>query len=413
MTRVNTFNRLCERIDQYQEYAIDLQKSLIPIIALGPENGGEGEHEKAKYVKQILKDLNISTITDYNAPDTRIPRGDRPNFIAMAKGKKSDETLWILAHLDIVPAGDLKHWKTEPFKAFIQDDKIYGRGSEDNNQGLVSALLTLKAFQELDIKPTRNIGLLIVSDEETGSQYGLAHVLRSYPQGFKDNDLVIVPDAGEQTGTMIEVAEKSILWVKFKIMGRSCHASTPELGINPHRASAHLIVELEHLNKIFDKQDKVFDPPISTFEPTKKELNVPNINTVPADDIFYLDCRILPQYSVDFVIEEIEKKIKTIEEKFNVKIETSYPQKVKAAPPTPGDSRVVTLLADAITHVKKKPARCYGIGGGTVASFFRESGLATAVWSTIDDTAHQPNEYARLSNIVSDAQVFAYVALED
>jgi succinyl-diaminopimelate desuccinylase len=48
-----------------------------------------------------------------------------------------------------------------------------------------------------------------------------------------------------------------------------------------------------------------------------------------------------------------------------------------------------------------------GIGGGTVAAFFREMDLPAAVWSTCPDTAHQPNEYCRIPDIMTDAKIFA------
>jgi succinyl-diaminopimelate desuccinylase len=46
-----------------------------------------------------------------------------------------------------------------------------------------------------------------------------------------------------------------------------------------------------------------------------------------------------------------------------------------------------------------------------VAAFFRRIGIPAAVWSTIDDTAHAPNEYAKIDNIVNDAKVMAYLML--
>jgi succinyl-diaminopimelate desuccinylase len=55
--------------------------------------------------------------------------------------------------------------------------------------------------------------------------------------------------------------------------------------------------------------------------------------------------------------------------------------------------------------------RVGGIGGGTVAAFFRRMGIPAAVWSTIDDVAHMPNEYAKIDNMISDAKVMAYLMM--
>ena len=150
---------------------------------------------------------------------------------------------------------------------------------------------------------------------------------------------------------MIEVAEKSIFWLKIETKGKQCHASTPKQGINAHRAAAHLITKIDKLYKLFPQKNKVFDPPISTFEPTKKEANVPNINTIPGDDVIYIDMRILPEIKVDKVYDAIKVMIKEVEEKFGVKITTNAAQREDAAPATPPDAPVVIALSAAIKAV--------------------------------------------------------------
>ena len=52
-----------------------------------------------------------------------------------------------------------------------------------------------------------------------------------------------------------------------------------------------------------------------------------------------------------------------------------------------------------------------GVGGGTVAAVFRQLGYPAVVYAKQDEVAHQPNEYCILDNLIGDAQVFAYVAL--
>jgi len=56
-----------------------------------------------------------------------------------------------MAHIDVVPEGDLYLWDTNPWEAVVKDGKIYGRGTEDNQQGLVSSVFTLRAFIEGNI----------------------------------------------------------------------------------------------------------------------------------------------------------------------------------------------------------------------------------------------------------------------
>ena len=70
----------------------------------------------------------------------------------------------------------------------------------------------------------------MVADEETGSRYGLGYLLESRRDLFSDGDLIVVPDAGNEQGTMIEVAEKSVLWLRFTVQGTSCHRQHPPEG---------------------------------------------------------------------------------------------------------------------------------------------------------------------------------------
>ncbi len=410
---VKKLDEILKKIDQCRGEAIDLMKAIVPIKALGPLNNGNGEWEKAEFLKEYLKTIGFKEIEEYPASDDMAQGGLRPNLIARVSGENTDKTVWILSHLDVVPEGDLSKWNTNPFEAVVKDGRIYGRGTEDNNQGLVSSIIMAKAFIFKGIKPLYNIGLVMVADEETGSKYGLEYLMEHHQSIFNKDDLFIVPDAGEPDGTMIEVAEKSIMWVKFKTVGKQVHASMPEKGINAFKAASNLVVALDQLHEIYNDIDPVFDPPTSTFEPTKKEANVPNVNTIPGDDIFYLDCRILPQYDIDDVMKKIENIVKKIETKFNVSVEISTEQREQAAPATPVDAPVVKALKRAVKYVYNVDANPMGIGGGTVAALFRRAGFNAAVWATLDDLAHQPNEYCLIDNMINDAKVFAHVCLTE
>jgi succinyl-diaminopimelate desuccinylase len=169
---------------------------------------------------------------------------------------------------------------------------------------------------------------------------------------------------------------------------------------------------MNSLYKQFPLKDSLYDPPISTFEPTKKENNVDNINTIPGSDICYFDCRIMPDYSLNEVKLQIEKFKKEIEKKFDVKMTLSYPQCVEAPDPTPADAPVAKSIQKAVYAVMRRRAKTIGIGGGTVAAFFREVGLSAVCWCTLDDTLHAPNEYCIIDNVINDAKVFAHIFLQ-
>ncbi len=403
--------KIAKRIDGFRDEMVDMQIKLCSIPSISPSSGGEGEVKKADALLDFLKKNKFSNIELIKAPDLDADCGCRPNILALYKGKSSAKTIWVMTHMDIVPPGEMSLWKGDPFKAWVEAGKIFGRGVEDNQQEMVASLYALKAFRVEGILPNYDVGIALVADEETGSSKGIEYVLKR-TKAFRKQDLIIVPDAGNEEGTMIEVAEKSILWLKFKTLGKQAHGSTPERGINSFKAASFLITELNELYKIFPAKDTLFDPPLSTFEPTKKEPNVPNINTIPGEDVFYMDSRILPKYKIEDVEKKIKKLAARIEKEFKVRITFEEIQKAPAAPPTSPDAPVVQALKRAIKTIYNKEGKAIGIGGGTVAALFRRANFSAACWSKIDETAHQPNEYCIIDNMIGDAKVFAHIFLQ-
>jgi succinyl-diaminopimelate desuccinylase len=410
--KMSELEKVFKKIEGYRDEIIDLQRDLTSRVALGPDNGGTGEHEKADYLKGRLNVLGPDYIEEIKAPDKRAKDGYRPNIIAIWGRDIGGPAAWVLCHMDIVPPGDLSLWEGDPYRVRIEGDRIIGRGVEDNQHGIVSSYFALKAIRESGVIFNKPVGLAFVADEETGSKYGLDYMLKDHSELFKDDDLIIVPDGGNEEGTMIEVAEKSMLWIKFTVTGRQCHASTPDKGNNSLYGAARLIVALEGLKKEYHLADDLFSPPISTFESTKIEANVPNINTIPGKDVFYVDCRILPCYQVEDILASAKDIAGDLarELDLSIKIEQYYRQ--DAAGSTPAEAPVVKALSKAIREVKGLEARPMGIGGGTVAAFFRQAGLPAAVWITARDTAHQPNEYCFINDIIQDAKIFASVFLD-
>ncbi|MEM3832005.1 MAG: M20 family metallo-hydrolase [Thermoprotei archaeon] len=406
----NVITKIDKKINDLLNSTLEEFIQILNIKAVNPSMGGNGEYERALVIQKILEKYNFDEIKRYDAKDERVTEGIRPNIVARIRGNDVSHTLWLLAHMDTVPEGDRSLWDADPFKPIIKDGKIICRGAEDNGQAIASILLATKTLLELNIKPSVNLGLAFVSDEEAGSVYGVQHLIEH--NVFNKGSIVIVPDAGSPDGSMIEVAEKGILWFKITTRGRQAHGSMPHKGLNAHRIGMKYALELDEIfhNK-YTTKNQLFDPPESTFEPTRKEKNVDNVNTIPGTDVIYFDCRILPEYNIDDVLLTMNKLKVEYEQKHNVKIDIEIVQRNDPAPPTPGDSDVVKRLSSAIEMLRGFKPKLMGIGGGTVAAFFRKQGIPAAVWSTLDEVAHQPNEYSKIGNIVADAKVFALASI--
>lgn len=397
-------------IDGSANGVVELESILTRIVAIAPETGGEGEMKKAEALVSWLVAMGITSIERYDAPDSRVPCGKRPNIVVTIPGAVDKERLWIMSHLDVVPAGDASAWRTDPFVATTKDGKIYGRGVEDNQQGLVSSVLAALALVRNGIIPRRTVKLLFVADEENGSAMGIQYLLKSFSL-FEADDIIIIPDGGSPSGADIEIAEKNMCWLKVVTRGRQTHGATPDDGANAFLAACDLAIRVQKLETtVFTDRDPLFYPDRTTLSPTKKEANVPNVNTIPGEDVFYFDMRILPQYSVDRVLAEVETVMRDVEKAHRVKLSYETIQKVESKP-TAQDTPAVKELAMAIKDVYGVAARPVGIGGGTVAAYLRNAGHPCLVWSRVNDTAHWPNESADISSIVGDAKVFAALML--
>jgi len=411
MPQTTQVSKIYARVEDHEKDMVDLLSGLIKIPALGPKNGGPGESEKAGWLRKYCEKHGFK-VEQYDAPDPSVPSGKRPNLVVRAKGKSSKRTLWIMSHIDVVPPGAEKDWTvTRPFEPKLVDGKLYGRGSEDNGQSLAASFWALKSLQEEGQTPTFDVALLFVADEETGSDLGLQWLIDTHPELFRKDDLILVPDGGDVKGEKIEVAEKTILWFKFIVTGKQCHGSMPYLGTNAHRAAAILTVLLDdELHKAFPDKDPLFVPPESTFEPTKHESNVPNINTIPGTETFYFDTRVIPKYKPEAVLKVVDACMRKVEKSNGVKVERVLEQNAPAAPPTSPDAEIVRRMKLALKDLrpKLKPV-VYGVGGGTVAAIFRRKGFPAVVYGTYDELAHAPNEYAVVKNIVADAKLYAHL----
>ncbi len=399
---------MTEKISTFLEankgYIVELQREMTSRPAIGPDNGGQGEGEKTTYLETELKKLGCTNIQHIDAPDPRVPSGQRPNVAARFPGK-SEKTLWVIGHTDVVPPGDPALWDGDPYTLREEGDVIIGRGVEDNQQAIASAMLAAKAVKELGLPINYSLGVMLAADEETHSFYGLEHIVSVRPDLLRPEDLILIPDSGDAKGETIEIAEKGNLALKFTVYGRQCHASTPGNGINSLVAASACVLALDKLYQMFPQKNATFAPDHCTFVPSKKEANVENINTVPGRDVFYMDSRILPGVSLDEVIAAATALAQEAAAAYGAAVEVEVVHRENPAPATSAEAPVVLALKKSLKKLRNLEAVTVGIGGLTVAAILRRRNIPAVVWGTLFKNPHTPNERASVNNAVADAAV--------
>jgi dipeptidase, putative len=146
-----------------EESKDEMLKDIGRLVAINSERGissvgkpyGEGPY------KALIEAMSIAESFGF---DTK----NYDNYVGCADMNDKEKGLDILAHMDIVPAGD--NWTiTDPFKMLEQDGKIYGRGTADDKGPAIAALYAMRAIKELKIPLRKNVRLILGTDEECGS----------------------------------------------------------------------------------------------------------------------------------------------------------------------------------------------------------------------------------------------------
>ena len=157
----------------------DIQKWVsIPSVS----SSSDGDKPFGPVVAQML-DTALETARDYGFETRNIDyyAGD----ISLGSG---EQTLGMLAHLDVVPAGE--GWTHDPFGGEIADGKIFGRGTIDDKGPALCALYAMRAVRDVGVPLKDGVRLILGCDEEVGMSD-----MRYYASKLKMPDYGFSPDA--------------------------------------------------------------------------------------------------------------------------------------------------------------------------------------------------------------------------
>ena len=99
------FENIKSFIAENTDKMVELETLLTSYPALAPESGGDGELEKVVALENWLKEQGITNLERFDAPDSRVKSGIRPNLVATIPGKDDSFSVWVMAHTDVVPVG--------------------------------------------------------------------------------------------------------------------------------------------------------------------------------------------------------------------------------------------------------------------------------------------------------------------
>lgn len=88
-------------------------------------------------------------------------------YVGLADLNDKETQLHILGHLDVV--GEGTGWATDPYTCVERDGVLYGRGVSDDKGPVCAALFAMKAVRDLGLPVSKNVRLIMGTDEESGS----------------------------------------------------------------------------------------------------------------------------------------------------------------------------------------------------------------------------------------------------
>ena len=231
-------------------------KILTDLIAFKTISG-EDNNSLINYCDEILKKLGATSFKTFDNEKKRV------NLFATLKAKKSNgkKPIILSGHTDVVPVS--KGWSTDPFKATIKGNKLFGRGSCDMKGFIACALAYAPIYSKANLN--RDIHFSFTFDEETACQGAPILIKEMSKRGIKDGICIV----GEPTNMKIIDGHKGTYEYTAHFTGLAGHGSAPQKGVNTIEYAAKYINKLLAIRetlKIRTPKDSVFDPPYTTLQ---------------------------------------------------------------------------------------------------------------------------------------------------
>ena len=270
-------------------------------------------------------------------------------------------------HTDVVPPGDAKLWRHDPFAAVVADGVLFGRGAVDMKSAVASFAVAAARHIEGG-RPFGSISLLITGDEEgptnvNGTKKMLAWLAE---RGERLSHCIVgEPTAAAATGDMLKIGRRGTMNVKLIVTGVQGHVAYPARATNPIPALAELVSALSDWT--LDAGTDHFDP--STLAFTTVDVGNPATNVIPAEVRAAFNIRFNDRHESSGLLAHIKDEAARICTKRGVEIAVSV--HVGGEPFLTPPGAFTALLSDVVTAATGRVPVLSTTGGTSDARFIR------------------------------------------
>ncbi len=364
-------------------------KILTDLIAFKTVSG-EDNNSLINYCDEILKKLGATSFKTFDNEKKRV------NLFATLKAKKTNgkKPIILSGHTDVVPVS--KGWSTDPFKATIKGNKLFGRGSCDMKGFIACALAYAPVYSKANLD--RNIHFSFTFDEETACQGAPLLIKEMSKRGIKDGICIV----GEPTNMKIIDGHKGTNEYTTYFTGLAGHGSAPQKGVNTIEYAAKYInklLEIRETLKTRTPKDSVFDPPYTT-------LQIGGINGGIARNVIADKCHV--DWELRPVVKEDGIWVNSEIDKFAN--ETLLPEMKKIHPESSIKKEIIGEIIGFNRDEKSEACELVSsltgdnsrevVSFGTEAGLFQEIGISTVVCGPGSiEQAHKVDEYIVLDEL--------------
>ena len=302
--------------------------------------------------------------------------------------------LCFAGHTDVVPAGDLQSWSTNPFGAKIKKGYLFGRGVTDMKGGIGCFVSAVSEFLNENKKFKGSISFLITGDEEGIAVNGTKRVVEYLKKKKEKIDFCIVgePSNRSRLGQMIKIGRRGSITTYLTVRGKQGHIAYPHEALNPATPIIKILNELK--SKPLDKGNKNFQP--SNLEITRIYIDNTADNVIPSKASATFNIRYNNLHTFSSLKKYISKIIKKVEKKFKCKTETKFIGTGTAFLTKP--NQTVKKIQKIIGKETKQKTILSTTGGTSDARFIKD--IAPCIeFGLVGNTMHQIDERSSIKDM--------------
>ena len=353
-----------------------LARELIARRSITPEDGGCQE-----LLAQRLEPLGFKI--------ERIRCGEVSNL--WARRGAAAPLVCFAGHTDVVPAGPLDQWHSDPFAPTERGGMLYGRGAADMKTSIAAFVTAVETFLRGHPDPRGSIALLITSDEEGVAVDGTVRVVERLKArgGHIDYAIVGEPTSVDRLGDTIKNGRRGSLSATLRVKGVQGHVAYPHLARNPVHLASPALAELAAIE--WDRGNEYFPP--TTWQISNIHAGTGATNVIPGE----MDVLFNLRFSTASTVDDLKRRVHAVLD--GHRLDYALEWVLSAAPffTPPGD--LVDKLSEAIREtVGIVPEMSTG-GGTSDGRFIADICPQVVELGPLNVSIHKLNEHIALDDI--------------